>query len=77
MVLKLGMVWVSNANCKYFFFTDGYFDFDKKVWRSSGEFIEESNWFIPKESLDYLNHYDHRTYPTMNDRIAYVKDEFY
>ena len=52
-----------------FFFTDGYFDFDEKVWRSSGELIEPSKWFVSKE----LNH---RTFPTMNDRIAYIKDEF-
>ena len=53
-----------------FFFTDGYFDFGEKVWQSSGELIEHFKWFIPKESLD------HRTFPTMNDRIAYIKDEF-
>ena len=55
-----------------FFFTDGYFDFDEKAWRSSGELIEPSKWFVPKESSQ--NH--HRTFPTMNDRIAYIKDEF-
>ena len=52
------------------FFTDGYFDFKESVWKSSNELIENSRWFVPTASEYY------RTYPELNDRIAFIKEWF-
>ena len=52
------------------FFTDGYFDFEDSVWKSSNELIENSRWYVPSIS-EYF-----RTYPALNDRIAFIKEWF-
>jgi len=47
-----------------YFFTDGYFDFGEKLWKSDGKVIDDSRWYKD----------DFRVYPVLLDRFAYVKD---
>ena len=50
------------------FFTDGYFDFEEKLWRSDGEIIDNSRWYISDPSKN-----EFKKYPILLDRFAYVK----
>ena len=48
-----------------YFFTDGYFDFGEKLWKSGGKVIDDSRWYKD----------DVRMYPVLLDRFAYVKNK--
>ena len=52
------------------FFTDGYFDFEDKLWKSGGEIIDDSRWFTTNSGK---NDPKGRKYPVLLDRFAYVK----
>ena len=46
------------------FFTNGYFDFSEKLWKSGDEIINDSKWSISD---------DYQIFPIMLDRLAFDK----
>ena len=53
-----------NAN----FYTDGYFDFNTKLWKSGGKIIDDWRWYIREPRNNEFH-----VYPILLDRFAYVK----
>ena len=53
---------------KAHFFTDGYFDFNDKLWKSGEKIIDDSRWYIRDPSNN-----EFLTYPVLLDRFAFVK----
>ena len=68
---ELIIIFIPRYSKKVAFFTNGYFDFENQNWKSSREIIETSQWFVPKWAPPHF-----KTYPQMNDRLAYVKEWF-
>ena len=59
---------LKNVCRKAKFFTNGYFDFEDKTWKSEGQIIDRSRWYTsdPKEN-------ELKKYPVLFDRFAYFK----
>lgn len=67
MVTRLKSVSDFQQKSGLSFFTDGYYDFSEKLWKSDGEIISNSRWLIEQVIDEY------QTYPIMLDRLAFDK----